>query len=147
MNNFYKFSSWSNMLIVQSYLTLCNPVDCSLPDSPVHGILEARLLEWVAIRFSRGSSWPRDRTWVSCIARKYFTIWGTRQAHRRYDMIYLLRRRYIFIKDVIYCISIFYLMNGMHWFLIQTILQVCNKAQLGYRWLSVYAAEFSLVVS
>ena len=135
MNNFYKFSSWSNMLIVQSYLTLCNPVDCSLPDSPVHGILEARLLEWVAIRFSRGSFWPRDRTWVSCIASKYFTIWGTRQAQRRYDMIYLLRRRYIFIEDIIYCISIFYLMNGVHWFLIQTILQVCNKAQLGYRWL------------
>ena len=47
---------------------LCNPVDCSPPGSSVCGILQARILEWVAIPFSRGSSPPRDRTWVSCIA-------------------------------------------------------------------------------
>ena len=45
----------------------CDPMDCSLPDSSVHGILQARILEWVAISFSRGSSRPRDRIWVSCI--------------------------------------------------------------------------------
>ena len=44
---------------LQSCLTLCNPMDCSLPGSPVHGILQARILEWVAISFSRGSSWPK----------------------------------------------------------------------------------------
>ena len=48
------------VLVSQSCRTLWNPVDCSLPGSSVHGILQARLLEWVAISFSRGSSRPRD---------------------------------------------------------------------------------------
>ena len=48
------------VLVTQSCLTLCDPKDCSLPNSPVHGILQARILEWVAIPFSRGSSQPRD---------------------------------------------------------------------------------------
>ena len=52
----------------KSCLTLCDPMDYNLPGSSVHGILQARILEWVAISSSRGSSWPRDRTWVSCIA-------------------------------------------------------------------------------
>ena len=55
-------------------------VDCSLPGSSVHGILQARILEWVAISFSRGSSWPRNRTWVSCIAGRWFTNWAMREA-------------------------------------------------------------------
>ena len=50
----------------------CDPMDCSLPGSSVCGIIQARILEWVAIPFSRGSSLPRDRTWVSHIAGKYF---------------------------------------------------------------------------
>ena len=50
------------------------PMDCSPPGSSFHGILQARLLEWVAIPFSRGSSRPKDRTWVSCIADRFFTI-------------------------------------------------------------------------
>ena len=48
--------------------TLCNPMDCSLPDSSVHGIFQARILEWVAIPFSRASSQPRAQTWVFCIS-------------------------------------------------------------------------------
>ena len=47
---------------------LCNPMDCSPPGSSVHGILQARILEWVAISSSKGSSWPRDGTYVSCIS-------------------------------------------------------------------------------
>ena len=47
---------------LQSFLILCDPIDCSLPGSSVHGILQARILEWVAILFSRGSFWPRDWT-------------------------------------------------------------------------------------
>ena len=66
--------------VAQSCLTLCDPVDCSLQGSSVHGILQARILEWVAISFSRGSSWPRDRTRVSCIAGRCFTLWATREA-------------------------------------------------------------------
>ena len=66
--------------VAQSCLSLCDPMDCSLPGSSIHGILQARVLEWVAISFSRGSSQPRDRTWVSCIADRCFTVWATREA-------------------------------------------------------------------
>ena len=59
--------------VAQSCLTLCDPMDCSLPDFSIRGILEARVLQWVAISFSR-SSQPRDRTQVSCIAGRCFTI-------------------------------------------------------------------------
>ena len=54
----------------------CNPMDCSLPGSSVHGVSQARILEWVAISFSKGSFWPRDQTWVSCIAGRFFTDWA-----------------------------------------------------------------------
>ena len=57
--------------------TLCDPVDCSPPGSSVHGIFQARVLEWIAISFSRGSSWPRDWTQVSCIVDRRFTVWAT----------------------------------------------------------------------
>ena len=49
------------------------------PGSSVHGILQIRILEWVAFLFSRGSSWPRDRTWVSCTACRFFTVWASRK--------------------------------------------------------------------
>ena len=58
----------SECLCAHSCLTLCNPMHCSPPGSPVHGILQGRTLEWVAIPFSRGSSPPRDLTRVSCVA-------------------------------------------------------------------------------
>ena len=57
----------------------------SPPGSFVRGISQARILEWVAISFSRASSWPRDQTQVSCIAGRFFTIWASREAHRRVD--------------------------------------------------------------
>ena len=66
--------------VAQLCLTLCNPMDCSIPGSSVHGIFQARVLEWVAISFSRESSQPRDRTWVAHIAGRHFTIWATRDA-------------------------------------------------------------------
>ena len=64
--------------VAQSCPTLCDPMDCSLPCSSIHGIFQARVLEWIAISFSRGHSWPRDRTRVSCIVGRRFTIWATR---------------------------------------------------------------------
>ena len=67
----YHWATW------KSCLTLCDPRDCSLPGSSVHGILQARILEWVAILFSRESSQGRDWTWVFCIAGIFFTIWAT----------------------------------------------------------------------
>ena len=68
------------VLVVQLCLTLCDPMDCSSPGSSVHGILQARMLEWVAIPSSRGSSQPREWTWVSHIAGGFFTIWATGRA-------------------------------------------------------------------
>ena len=66
--------------VAQSYLTLCDPMDCSLPGSTIHGIFQARILEWVAIPFSRRSSQPRDWTQVSHIVGRRFTVWATRDS-------------------------------------------------------------------
>ena len=71
------FESESESEVVQSCPTLCNPMDCSPAGSSVHGILQARILEWVAISFSRGSSQPRDRTRISCIEGRCFNLWPT----------------------------------------------------------------------
>ena len=60
--------------VAQSCMTICNPMDYT-----VHGILQDRILEWVAYPFSRGSSWPRSQTGVSCTAGGFFTSWATRE--------------------------------------------------------------------
>ena len=65
--------------VAKSCLSLCDPMDCRTPGSSVHVILQARILEWVTIAFSRESSWPRDRTKVSCIAGGFFIVWATRE--------------------------------------------------------------------
>ena len=70
------------VLVTQSCLTLCDPMDCSPPGSSVPEILQARILEWVAMRSTRGSSWPRERICISCIARKFFTLWAPREQCR-----------------------------------------------------------------
>ena len=69
--------TWHWNEVAQSCPTLCDPMDCSPPGSSIHGIFRARVLEWVAISFSRGSSRPRDWTQVSCIAGIHFTVWAT----------------------------------------------------------------------
>ena len=74
MSTFWKVNVW----VAQSCPTLCNPWTVA----SVHGISQARILEWVAFPFFRGSSWPRDGTWVSCIARGFLTIWATEEALR-----------------------------------------------------------------
>ena len=65
------------VLVTQSCLTLCDPMDCSPPGFCVHGILQARILEWIAMPCSRGSSQPKDQTLISCIVGRFFTIWAT----------------------------------------------------------------------
>ena len=70
----------NKLLVAKLCPTLCDPIDCSPPVSSVHGILQARILERVAIPFSRGSFWPRDQTHVSCVTGRFFTIWATREA-------------------------------------------------------------------
>ena len=66
--------------VAQSGPTLCDPVDNSPQGSSVHGILQARILEWVAISFSKGSSQPRDRTQASRIVGRCFNLWAPREA-------------------------------------------------------------------
>ena len=71
---------WAELcLIAQSCLTLCDTMDCSPPGSSVHGILQTRTLEWVAMPSPRGSSQPRDWSQVSHISDRFFTIWATRE--------------------------------------------------------------------
>ena len=70
--------SESESEVAQSCPTLCDPMDCSSPGSSVHGILQATILEWGAISFSRRSSRSRDRTQVSCIAGRRFNLWPTK---------------------------------------------------------------------
>ena len=79
------------VLVSQSSLTFFDPMDCSPPDSSVHGVFQARMLEWVAIPFSRASSWSRDWTQISCIAGGLFTVWATREAH--YDILLHVKKK------------------------------------------------------
>ena len=67
--------------VAQSCPTLCDPIDCSIPGSSVHGIFQAVVLEWIAISFSSGSSQPRAQTQVSCIVDRRFTIWATKEVY------------------------------------------------------------------
>ena len=76
--------------VTQSCLTLCDPMNCNLSGSFVHGIFQARVLEWIAISISSGSSRPRSRTPVSHITGRSFTIWVTREAQN-----YILTSEYV----------------------------------------------------
>ena len=70
-----------------SCVWLCDPTECSPPGSSTFGILQARILEWVAMPSSKGSSQPRDRTQVSHIAGRFFTIWATREAQEYWSRV------------------------------------------------------------
>ena len=76
------------VLVAQSYTTLCYPMDYSPPGSSLHGILQARILEWVAIPFSRGSSQTRDQIQVSCVRGRFFTCCATREA--QYNVLFYI---------------------------------------------------------
>ena len=71
---------WWSESVSHSVVSDYEPMDCSSTGFSVHGILQARILEWVAIPYSRGSSWPRDWTWFTYIAGRFFTIRASREA-------------------------------------------------------------------
>ena len=75
------------MLVPQSCPTLCNLMVCSPAGFSVHGTLQARILEWVGISFSRGSPWPRNETQVSYTAGRFFAVWPTREAQCQLEMV------------------------------------------------------------
>ena len=88
--------------VTQSCLTLCNPMDCNLPGSSVHGILQARILERVAILFLWGSSQTRVWTWVTCIIGRFFTTSATWEA--QYLVWYILNKE-VWIHSVVVSLS------------------------------------------
>ena len=85
---------YSKSKFAQSCLTLCDPMDYT-----VHGILHARILEWVAFPSSRGSSQPRDRTQVSCIAGRFFTSWATREAQGRIKRLWNRKKQLLGVQS------------------------------------------------
>ena len=96
-------------------------MDCSLPGSSIHGILQARILEWVAISFSRGSSQPRDWTWISRNTGRHFTIWTTREAHFLsftwcdYNIYLLLRGKVNHQSNNTWSYQFMYFLNWHRW--------------------------------
>ena len=94
---------WSEVKVVQSYSTLCNPMDYT-----VHGILQARILEWVAVPFSRASSQPRDWTQVSHIVGGFFTNWATREAQEYSILLPGIFRTQEWNRGLLHCRQILY---------------------------------------
>ena len=88
--------------VVQSFWTLCDPMDCSPPGFCVHAILQARALQWVAIPFSRASSWPRDRTQVSCTGRQILYSLSHQGGNKPEELTQIYTRALEFFLSIIY---------------------------------------------
>ena len=108
---------WSESCSVMSY---SDPMDYSLPGSSTYGILQARILEWVAISSSKGSSWPRDQTWVSCVAGRFFTVWATKEA------LVNFRSSLLFIWHECIYISFYGLHSSLCWLEIYEYISILN---------------------
>ena len=122
------------VLVAQSCLTLCYPRDCSPPGSSVHAILQARILEWVTILFSRGSSLTRDWNQGFCTAGGFFTIWTTRETTKEMSIIahlFLLLHSIPFYRyNTVYIhihlkMDIWLLQIKLLWTLLYTSLDIC----------------------
>ena len=100
-----------------------DPMNCSPPGSSVHGILQARMLEWEAIPFVRGSSGPRDQTQVSCIARRFFSIWAARKA----IVVIIIYRFYIY--EFIYLLEFICKLLNRYWWHFCSHLQACSETK------------------
>ena len=83
--------------VAQSCPTLCSPVDCSLPGSSIHGIFQARVLEWGAISFSRGSSWPGDWTWVTHCRQTFYHL-SHQRSQKSIKESSILRWNYLYVE-------------------------------------------------
>ena len=115
-----KPQSESESEVAQSCWTFCDPTGCSLLGSSIHGIFQTRELEWIAISFSRGSSQPRDQTWVSRTADRCFTVWAT--------CIYSFKIDSHLRLNIFQKIYIFYSPSScfVFWYLIYTCIFSCN---------------------
>ena len=106
--------------------------------SPVHGILQARILEWVAIPFSRGSSWLRDQTQISHIAGRFFTVWATRQ-----PLCYLNPWSYLFVNNLTWR---FLRKRMAEWVFSGDLLRKDDPGSRGFIIRSCWDLEFLMVV-
>ena len=86
-------------LVPKSCPTFCDPMDCNPLGSSVHGISQARILEWVAIFFSRGYSPPRDQTHISCLASRFFSTEPSRKPHDSINPSFMKLHNYNFKKQ------------------------------------------------
>ena len=94
-------------LYAESCPTLCNPKDCTPPDSSVYGTFHARILEWVAISSSRESSQTRDRTWVFCFGTRILYHWATWKSHSQTHVLnpkYFAYTNAASVKYSIWCV-------------------------------------------
>ena len=130
--------------VTQSCPTLCDPMGYGLPGSSVHGIFQARILEWVAISFSRGSSWPRDRTQVSCIAGRCFTLWATREVLQ--PTIPLLLKG-LFMWQVLSCvisIQAFIHPLKLHWNIYWVLQHTGGQEKIPIEWWTLHSLKLAL---
>ena len=132
------------MLVTQSCGTLCDPMDSSPPGSSVHGILQGRILEWVAIPFSRGSSQPKDRMRVSCTAGRFFTIGAMREVlgQIKTGNSRLIPFIYLFIHLCIYHLSLSYLSTYYLYFHLFWYLSVIDLSYLSSLFVSVISSYY-----
>ena len=121
--NYLTFLNYSTVLYLVARVQLCDPMHCSLPDSLSVGILQAKILEWVAMPSSSKSSPLRDQTHVFCIAGRFFTIWATMEAS---DVIYSVSNQYLRTKITCYWEDKIKLVPGRY-------LKVKNKRRDGGR--------------
>ena len=103
-------------LVTQSCLTLCDPMDYSLPGSSIHGILQARILEWVTISFSKESSQPRDWTYVFCVSWNGMQILYHRATWEALHHIYIHIYIYIYMSPDYYQVYYYVSSYWLHYF-------------------------------
>ena len=132
------------VLVTQSCPILSDPVDCSPPGS-LHGIFQARILEWIAISFSRWSSWPRDWTQVSCIVGRFFTLWATQ------IFIVIILNSEVFQTcwpggSVTWILNKHFLLQNSRSWLLQMHQQNYERVELS-QWSSLYNIKYTLVAT
>ena len=150
ISSFFFFLSWIGIgkesEVAQSCLTLCDPMDCSLPGSSIHEIFQAKVLQWVAISFSRGSSRSRDRTWVSRIARRRFTIWATNAFFAPIVIIMIFSLNFLNILFSYVELSLHF-NNNFHLIMIYNLFNILLNYLLIYSWQALYQHPCGMLVS